>query len=650
MTFPAAGTDSTDPASQVAWPRQAGTHTPERSQPVGGASAAGDGSRDGSRLQRSVSSARSIRQMSVWHLFTLSVSMGGAQMAWIIELAYGTPFLVDLGISEQMTSLVWLAGPISGLVAQPLIGAVSDASYSKYRRRKWVVASTGVLVASIILLSFTREIASVIVDLMNIGEGDWDPKRLSAIKSIAIAIAIFAFYFLDFALNGLQASLRNLLLDVTPAEQLNQANAWHGRMNHAGSIIGNGIGFINLAAFPLFNFLGGDQFRKFSFVVLIVLVSTVWITCFSHEEAPRTDNFRRQGRTSLISIFADIIKSIKNLPKPIRRVCFVQLFAWMGWFPFLFYSTLWVGEVMANELGEDPDKDVATRAGEFALCLHAITAALFGWLLPLLTKRDRRLLVFEDDPRDHDLAQIRNMVRGWRAEAMREGKKLKLPTMPFMLRNIWTAALLLFAVLMGLSVFVRTVVQATIIIAALGICWSVAMWIPFAIIMEYLKGRDLPGVETRSETAPPPYSRRLSLPTPSWRARERVAAAERAANERTPLVRSRSYVADETDEMEEEKKELGGGTILGIHNLAVVIPQFAVAIISSIIFRLVDENEGSNGHLYLGKHGVTWVLGFGGFCAVIAAVISRRVPPTRPEKEIRQKLAEIIEAEGLGLA
>ena len=36
---------------------------------------------------------------------------------------YGTPFLLSLGVSEQLTSLVWLAGPISGLIAQPLIGA-----------------------------------------------------------------------------------------------------------------------------------------------------------------------------------------------------------------------------------------------------------------------------------------------------------------------------------------------------------------------------------------------------------------------------------------------------------------------------------------------------------------------------------------------
>ena len=53
-----------------------------------------------------------------------------------------------------------------------------------------------------------------------------------------------SFYLLDFALNALQASLRNLLLDVTPPEQLNSANAWHSRMLNAGNIVGYGFGMI----------------------------------------------------------------------------------------------------------------------------------------------------------------------------------------------------------------------------------------------------------------------------------------------------------------------------------------------------------------------------------------------------------------------
>lgn len=45
--------------------------------------------------------------------------------AWILLTPfrrYGTPFLLELGLEEHLTSLVWLAGPISGLVAQPVIG------------------------------------------------------------------------------------------------------------------------------------------------------------------------------------------------------------------------------------------------------------------------------------------------------------------------------------------------------------------------------------------------------------------------------------------------------------------------------------------------------------------------------------------------
>lgn len=45
---------------------------------------------------------------------------GGLRMA----PSYGTPFLLGLGLSEHITSLVWLAGPISGLIAQPVIGDV----------------------------------------------------------------------------------------------------------------------------------------------------------------------------------------------------------------------------------------------------------------------------------------------------------------------------------------------------------------------------------------------------------------------------------------------------------------------------------------------------------------------------------------------
>jgi hypothetical protein len=72
---------------------------------------------------------------------------------------------------------------------------------------------------------------------------------------------VLAFYLLDFALNALQASLRNLLLDIAPPEQLSAGNAWHGRMLHAGNIIGYGFGMHPLSTWFAFLLNTFDTYR-----------------------------------------------------------------------------------------------------------------------------------------------------------------------------------------------------------------------------------------------------------------------------------------------------------------------------------------------------------------------------------------------------
>jgi solute carrier family 45 protein 1/2/4 len=106
-----------------------------------------------------------------------------------------------------------------------------------------------------------------------------------------------------------------------------------------------------------------------------------------------------------------------------------------------------------------------------------------------------------DVDEDAELSRIRATVRQWRVEAAQKGKPLELPVMPFLLRNIWTAALILFGLLNFSTFFITTVVQvssfnrgqclyllfthkATVYISLVGICWAVAMWVPFAIVME----------------------------------------------------------------------------------------------------------------------------------------------------------------------
>ena len=149
------------------------------------------------------------------------------------------------------------------------------------------MSSTAVLVISTLILAYCKQLAAFLVDLFEGGQGDWDPKRVDYIANTAIGLAVASFYLLDFALNALQASLRNLLLDITPADQLNVGNAWHSRMTQAGNIIGYGFGFLPLEDIPVLKWIGGSQFRKFCIIVLVVLVVTVWITCWTQEEQER---------------------------------------------------------------------------------------------------------------------------------------------------------------------------------------------------------------------------------------------------------------------------------------------------------------------------------------------------------------------------
>lgn len=132
---------------------------------------------------------------------------------------------------------------------------------------------------------------------------------------------------------------------------------------------------------------------------------------------------------------------------------------------------------MAFEQGKEPDHDFAIRSGEFAMLIYSIglsanclllllllkchkVGVIAGTVLPHLAGRDRRLMGHKSDVDvDAELFRIRETVRQWRVDAARQGKPLRLPVMPFLLRNIWTGALLFFSLLMFSTFFITTVYQ-----------------------------------------------------------------------------------------------------------------------------------------------------------------------------------------------
>ena len=96
------------------------------------------------------------------HLPTLTIGLLGVQIFWSVEMGYASPYLLSLGLSKSSLAIVFLAGPLSGLVMQPLIGVLADNSTSRFgRRRPYMLAGTVICIFGMLLLGYTRTVAAV---------------------------------------------------------------------------------------------------------------------------------------------------------------------------------------------------------------------------------------------------------------------------------------------------------------------------------------------------------------------------------------------------------------------------------------------------------------------------------------------------------
>ena len=130
---------------------------------------------------------------STLYLIALTLIMAGIQISWSVELAYISPYLLSLGLPKSTLSLVWMAGPISGVIVQPLVGMMSDRSKFKWgRRRIFIVISTIGAVVGFIGMGQTRSIISWWT-----GRSDWESTRDGV-----IALAVASLIILDLAINA----------------------------------------------------------------------------------------------------------------------------------------------------------------------------------------------------------------------------------------------------------------------------------------------------------------------------------------------------------------------------------------------------------------------------------------------------------------
>lgn len=146
---------------------------------------------------------------SLWYLILLTIGMFGVQISWSVELSYGTPYLVSLGLSKSVMALVWIAGPLSGTLVQPYVGMLSDRCRLRWGKRKpFMIGGTIATVLSLLNLGWTKEIVGGFLGLFG-----FDPASNVVHVSIC-AVAVLWIYVLDFAINTGPSSPSPVPLDT----------------------------------------------------------------------------------------------------------------------------------------------------------------------------------------------------------------------------------------------------------------------------------------------------------------------------------------------------------------------------------------------------------------------------------------------------
>lgn len=90
-------------------------------------------------------------QLTFWQIWNMSFGFLGIQFGWGLQMANMSPIYKYLGADEAILPYLWLAGPLTGLLVQPIVGAMSDRTWTRLGRRRPFFL-VGAVIASICLV------------------------------------------------------------------------------------------------------------------------------------------------------------------------------------------------------------------------------------------------------------------------------------------------------------------------------------------------------------------------------------------------------------------------------------------------------------------------------------------------------------------
>ncbi len=248
-------------------------------------------------------------RLSFSQIINMNVGFFGIQYSFGLQQSAINPIYDFLGAAPDQIPLLNLAGPVTGLIIQPLIGALSDKTWHPRFGRRKPYFFIGALFCSICLFLYPF--------------------------SSTLWMAVGLLWVLDAANNTAMEPYRALIADKLPPDQ------------HATGFLtqsfftGLGITLANVSLFFFQKNITGEHgripywvFASFFLGSVCSIASVCW-SIYKTPEIPPTDEelkILKANKGGILAPLKEIFSSIKHMPKVMWQLALVYLFQWYALF------------------------------------------------------------------------------------------------------------------------------------------------------------------------------------------------------------------------------------------------------------------------------------------------------------------------------
>lgn len=276
--------------------------------------------------------------LSFWQIWNMNFGFFGIQFSFGLQQSNMSAIYKYLGADEKSLPILWLAGPITGLLVQPIIGALSDGTWIPKLGRRKPYFLIGALMASVALF------------LMPLSKTLW--------------MAAGLLWILDASNNISMEPYRAFISDKLNEKQLSLGFLMQSFFTGLGSTLAN----FTPAILITFGIIGlGDRMNNgipvttywAFFIGSFASIGSVLFSILTTKEYPPTANeieiirLHKTKSNVFIRTFNDIAIAVKDMPLTMKQLIPVQFFTWYAMFCYWQYLTSALSYSLYNTLDQN---------------------------------------------------------------------------------------------------------------------------------------------------------------------------------------------------------------------------------------------------------------------------------------------------------